>query len=114
MVESVDKAACEFFEGKISIDEVRERIENAVAADTYDNLMEIAKCIVEKLNKIDDYYVVSETEYNVLKATGQLEAEVGDTVFLGELSLDGSLRAVNGILPIVSGLKDFDTPITQL
>ena len=31
-----------------------------------------------------------------------------NTAFLGELSLDGSLRAVNGILPIVSGLKDFD------
>ena len=73
MVESFDKAACEFLEGKISIDEVREKIENAVAADTYNNLMEIAKCIVEKLNKIDDYYVVSETEYNVLKATGQLD-----------------------------------------
>ena len=34
--------------------------------------------------------------------------EIKNTAFLGELSLDGSLRAVNGILPIVSGLKDFD------
>ena len=73
MVESFDKAACDYLEGKINIDEVRERIENAVAADTYNNLMEIAKCITEKMNKIDDYYVVSETEYNVLKATGQLD-----------------------------------------
>ena len=73
MVESFDKAACEFLEGKISIDEVRERIENAVAADTYNNLMEIAKCVIEKMNKIDDYYVVSEVEYNILKATGQLD-----------------------------------------
>ena len=73
MVESFDKAACEFLKGKINIDEVRERVENAVVAATYDNLMEIAKCIIEKMNKIDDYYVVSETEYNVLKATGQLD-----------------------------------------
>lgn len=29
------------------------------------------------------------------------------TAFIGELSLDGSLRAVNGILPIVAGLKEF-------
>ena len=36
------------------------------------------------------------------------EEEIKNTAFLGELSLDGSLRAVNGILPIVSGLKDFD------
>ena len=73
MVESFNKAACEFLEGKINIDEVRERFENAVAANTYDNLMEIAKCITEKMNKIDDYYVVSEVEYNILKATGQLD-----------------------------------------
>lgn len=33
---------------------------------------------------------------------------IKNTAFLGELSLDGSLRAVNGILPIVSGLKDFE------
>ena len=31
-----------------------------------------------------------------------------DTAFLGELSLDGSLRPVNGILPIVSGLKELN------
>ena len=73
MVESFDKAVCEFLEGKINIDEVIERIENAVAADTYNNLMEIAKCVIEKMNKIDDYYVVSEVEYNILKATGQLD-----------------------------------------
>lgn len=35
------------------------------------------------------------------------EAQIKDTAFLGELSLDGSLRAVNGILPIVCGLADF-------
>ena len=45
--------------------------ENAVAADN--NLMKIAKNIVEKLKKVNDYYVVSEVEYNILKATGQLD-----------------------------------------
>ncbi len=29
-----------------------------------------------------------------------------NTAFLGELSLDGSLRGINGILPLVSGLKE--------
>ena len=73
MVESFGKAACEFLEGKISIDEARERIENVIAANTYNNLMEIAKYVTEKMNKINDYYVVSEVEYNILKATGQLD-----------------------------------------
>ena len=38
----------------------------------------------------------------ILTATGQLENEkIKDTVFIGELSLDGSLRRVNGVLPIL-------------
>ena len=42
----------------------------------------------------------------VLVASGQLETQTDDVVFLGELSLDGSLRSVNGILPtIISALS---------
>lgn len=51
----------------------------------------------------------------VLKATGQLVAETDDTVFLGELSLDGTIRRVNGVLPILisaldKGYKKFIIP----
>ena len=45
----------------------------------------------------------------ILAQDGVVDNALTDgTAFLGELSLDGSLRAVNGILPIVSGLKDFN------
>lgn len=38
----------------------------------------------------------------VLSATGQVETErVNDIVFIGELSLDGSIRKANGVLPIL-------------
>ncbi len=37
----------------------------------------------------------------VLKASAQIEAETDGIIFLGELSLDGTLRRVNGILPIL-------------
>ncbi len=37
----------------------------------------------------------------VLKASGQLLAQTDDLVFLGELSLDGSLRRINGVLPLL-------------
>lgn len=37
----------------------------------------------------------------ILVASGQLEADFSDTVFLGELSLDGTLRHVDGILPML-------------
>ena len=54
------------------------------------------------------------TNYDLPMAMGILaedgivsEAAIKDTAFIGELSLDGSLRAVNGILPVVAGLKDF-------
>lgn len=43
----------------------------------------------------------------VLKASGQLIAQTEDTVFIGELSLDGSVRRVNGVLPtIISALAE--------
>ncbi len=38
----------------------------------------------------------------ILISSGQLTADVSKTVFLGELSMDGSLRHTNGILPMVS------------
>jgi magnesium chelatase family protein len=38
----------------------------------------------------------------ILLATGQIEANVNKTVFLGELSLDGALRHTSGILPMVA------------
>ncbi len=51
----------------------------------------------------------------VLVASGQLEADLKDIIFLGELSLDGSLRRVNGVLPVLIsalslGYKKFIIP----
>ena len=51
----------------------------------------------------------------VLISSGQLIVEVNDTIFVGELSLDGSVRSVNGILPILicalgQGYKKFVIP----
>lgn len=51
----------------------------------------------------------------VLIASGQLDADVSDTVFMGELSLDGSLRRINGVLPALisamgMGYKKFIIP----
>ena len=37
----------------------------------------------------------------VLLSSGQLEADTNGIIFLGELSLDGSVRRVNGVLPIL-------------
>jgi magnesium chelatase family protein len=37
----------------------------------------------------------------ILTASGQVVADVGDTVFIGELALTGDVRAVRGVLPMV-------------
>ena len=37
----------------------------------------------------------------ILKASGQLDVDFSGTVLLGELSLDGDLRRLNGILPMI-------------
>lgn len=43
----------------------------------------------------------------ILLEEGLLKAEdIKDMAFIGELSLDGSLRSVNGVLPIATGLKE--------
>ena len=42
----------------------------------------------------------------ILLSSGQLETVPGEAVFLGELSLDGSLRHTNGILTMVSVARD--------
>ncbi len=38
----------------------------------------------------------------VLVSSGQIEGDVGDALFVGELSLEGSVRPVRGVLPMVS------------
>ncbi|MGA3094798.1 MAG: YifB family Mg chelatase-like AAA ATPase [Dehalococcoidales bacterium] len=54
----------------------------------------------------------------VLLSSGQLEADVSQTLFLGELSLDGTLRHTSGILPMVAlarqmGLANVIVPETD-
>ena len=51
----------------------------------------------------------------ILKSSGQLEANTDSIVFIGELSLDGSIRHVNGALPMLisafnQGYKTFIIP----
>ncbi|MBI2622411.1 YifB family Mg chelatase-like AAA ATPase [Candidatus Microgenomates bacterium] len=41
----------------------------------------------------------------ILISSGQLEVDIKDSLFLGELSLDGGLRHVNGVLPQVMMAK---------
>jgi len=51
----------------------------------------------------------------ILKASGQLKADLGDAIVLGEVALDGRIRAVNGVLAIAitakqNGITDIFVP----
>ncbi len=51
----------------------------------------------------------------ILKSSGQIACDLDGIVFLGELSLDGSIRRINGILPLIisaysSGFTKFVVP----
>lgn len=41
----------------------------------------------------------------LLMATGQVVADVDDTIFVGELSLDGGVRHVSGLLPMAEAAR---------
>ena len=42
----------------------------------------------------------------ILTKEGIIKEEPKNTAFIGELSLDGSIKPVHGVLPIVFGLKN--------
>ena len=46
----------------------------------------------------------------VLISSGQLQADIKDSMFIGELSLDGTLRHTNGVLPLVALAHDQRIP----
>jgi magnesium chelatase family protein len=46
----------------------------------------------------------------IILSSEQVKADISDTMFLGELSLDGTLRHTNGVLPLVALAKDEGIP----
>jgi magnesium chelatase family protein len=46
----------------------------------------------------------------IMLSSEQVSADITDTMFLGELSLDGTVRHTNGILPLVALAKDQGIP----
>ncbi|MCQ2387354.1 MAG: YifB family Mg chelatase-like AAA ATPase [Clostridia bacterium] len=102
--------------GDTSVKEAKDRVRSAIK-NSGRNMpsrkitVNLAPADVKKEGSIFDLAIA----VGVLKATAQLVSEVKDIVFIGELSLDGSLRRVNGVLPIIisaleQGYKTFILP----
>ncbi len=91
-----------------SISEAKERIRSAIKNSGYE--FPAKKVVVNlapaDIKKMGSYYDLP-IAIGILVKTGIIEkTDFKDTAFVGELSLDGSLRAVSGVLPITAGLKE--------
>ena len=92
-----------------AISEAKERVRSAIKNSGYSfpNQKVVVNLAPADIKKVGTNYDLP-IAMGILARDGIVdENEMKDTAFLGELSLDGSLRAVNGVLPIVSGLKEF-------
>ncbi len=90
-----------------SVNEARERVRSAIknsgfSFPTGKVIVNLAPADIRKEGTHFDLPIA----IGILKEQGINIPDDLNTAFLGELSLDGALRYVNGVLPLVSGLKD--------
>ena len=94
--------------GDTSVKESKERVKSAIKNSGLKYPMSkivvnLAPADIKKEGPIYDLAIA----VGILFATGQLDVSKKDnTVFIGELSLDGSIRQVNGVLPILIAARN--------
>ena len=91
----------------VAVKESKERVKSAVRNSMYEFpahriTVNFAPASVKKEGSAFDLPVA----ISLLLAHGTLEAKVGDTVFMGELALNGDLRGVTGVLPAIISARD--------
>ncbi len=90
-----------------AISEAKERVRSAIKNSGYEFpnkkiVVNLAPADIKKEGSNYDLPIA----LGILAKNGIfINSALKDTAFIGELSLDGSLRAVNGVLPIAAGLK---------
>ena len=86
-----------------AVQEARERVRAAIRNSGYTFPMRrivvnLAPADLKKAGPSYDLPIAA----GILLSSEQVSADVSDSIFLGELSLDGSLRHTNGVLPMVA------------
>lgn len=92
----------------IAITEARERVRSAIKNSGYifPNQKVVINLAPADIKKIGSGYDLP-IAIGILAKDGTIQdTDFSSTAFIGELSLDGSLRAVNGVLSIAAGLKE--------
>ena len=92
-----------------AINEARDRVRSAIKNSGYTFpakkvVINLAPADIKKVGTNFDLPIA----VGILVEEGIIEPEkIKDYAFLGELSLDGEIRGINGVLPLVLGLKNF-------
>lgn len=90
-----------------AVNEAKERVRSAIKNSGFEfpNKKIVVNLAPADIKKVGSYYDLP-IAVGILSKTGVINQNSFDkTAFIGELSLDGSLRAVAGVLPIAAGLK---------
>lgn len=90
-----------------AVKESRERVRASIKNCGYDFpvsriTVNIAPADIKKEGPVYDLPIF----IAILKASGQIKCDISDYCFIGELSLDGQLRASTGVLPMVLRAKE--------
>ena len=90
-----------------AVQEARERVRSAIRNSYYKFpnrriTVNLAPADLKKEGPAYDLPIA----IGILTSSGQLNADLSDSIFLGELSLDGKLRHTHGILPMVALARD--------
>lgn len=90
-----------------AVNEARERVHSAIKNSGFSFplgkvIVNLAPAVIRKEGTNFDLPIA----IGILKEQGVNIPDDSQTAFIGELSLDGTLRRVNGVLPLVAGLKE--------
>lgn len=90
-----------------AVKESRERVRASIKNCGFDFpvsriTVNIAPADIKKAGAVYDLPIL----VSILKAGGQIKANLDDFAFIGELSLDGEIRKANGVLPMVLRAKE--------
>jgi len=90
-----------------AVQEARERVRSAIRNSNYKFpnrriTVNLAPADLKKEGPAYDLPIA----IGILTSTGQLNADLSHSIFLGELSLDGKLRHTHGVLPMVALARD--------
>ena len=91
-----------------AINEARDRVRSAIknSGFTFPNKKVVINLAPADLKKEGSNFDLSIAIGLLIEEEVLTEEQVKDYAFIGELSLDGSLRGVSGVLPLVLGLKE--------